>query len=174
MGKWNNRRWIPRRRYNINKRYQDYDSEEPLPSPSSPHHSQSNPTGILFSFLNLIGGFFFFLRKMGSSCFWERIFGFFYISCYNLSFIVFLIWGGIPFSFVCFFVVVVSLLILDIIFPWLCFLSGVAFLCSFVVVGLLILENLVCLLKILVCICFLKLWVHGGKELRIYWNWIES
>ncbi|XP_071931871.1 uncharacterized protein [Coffea arabica] len=54
MGKWNNRRWIPRRRYNNNKRYQDYDYEEPPPSPPSPHHSQSNPPGILFSFLNLI------------------------------------------------------------------------------------------------------------------------
>ncbi|KAL3537571.1 hypothetical protein ACH5RR_000937 [Cinchona calisaya] len=44
MGKWN-RRWIPRGRYN-NKRYQDYDYEQPPPSPPSPHHSQSNPPAI--------------------------------------------------------------------------------------------------------------------------------
>lgn len=45
MGKWD-RRWIPRRRYN-NKKYRDYDYEEPPPSPPSPHHSQSNPPPIL-------------------------------------------------------------------------------------------------------------------------------
>lgn len=67
MGKWD-RRWIPRRRYN-NRKYKDYDYEEPPPSPPSPHHSQSNPPGNC-CFLDLVSGFLLILTQMN---FWVLI-----------------------------------------------------------------------------------------------------